>query len=71
MKNVPHWQWLILIYFIAVAIPVYAVHAYLKKKLLQNKTASNLLLYFIAVIATAFIMNFGVMWAYYQFMFHK
>jgi hypothetical protein len=71
MKNVPHWQWLMVVYFIAVAIPVYAVHTYLKNKLLLSKTAINLLIYFVAVLATACTMNFIVMWVYYGYFFHK
>jgi|GEM_PF-7039510 len=73
MKNVPHWQWLMVLYLLLVGIPVYIVHVQLKKKLLANRTPLNILFYFITVIATAFIMNFTVMFVYYKFIFpnHK
>ncbi len=69
MKNVPYWQWFIVLYFVLVAVPVYIAHVQLKKKLLANKTALNILYYFIAVIATAFVMHFITMLVYYKFIF--
>ena len=69
MKNVPHWQLLLLLYFVMVAIPVYGVHVWLKKKLLNKKSISNLLFYFIGVIGIAFLMNFICMNIYYTFFF--
>jgi hypothetical protein len=69
MKNVPHWQLLLLLYFVMVAIPVYGVHVWLKAKLLRNKLLANLLGYFAAVIGVAFLMNFICMHIYYTFFF--
>jgi hypothetical protein len=69
MKNVPHWQLLLLLYFVMVAIPVYGVHSLFKKKLLKNKTVRNLFIYFMAVIGIAFLMNFICMNIYYKFFF--
>ncbi len=69
MKNVPHWQLLLLLYFVMVAIPVYGVHVYMKKKLLNRKSLSNLLVYFVVVIGIAFLMNFICMNIYYRFFF--
>ena len=69
MANVPHWQWLILLYFLIVAIPVMLVHLRLKKKVLENKTPLNLLLYFILVTGTAFLMHFIAMYLYFKFIF--
>lgn len=73
MKNVPHWQWFMVLYFMLVAVPVYIAHVQLKKKLLVNKTLQNILYYFMAVIATAFVMHFITMLLYYKFIFsnHK
>lgn len=69
MKNVPHWQWLMLLYFVVVALPVMLVHSRMKKTVLQRKTLLNLLVYFIAVAATAFLMHALAMWAYFRFIF--
>ena len=71
MNNVPHWQWLLLIYFLLVAIPVFAVHILLKKKLLNKKTFTNLLLYFVLVIGTAVLMHLFSIWFYFTFIFDK
>lgn len=71
MKNVPHWQWLMVLHILLVAIPVYTAHVQLKKKLLANKTPLNILFYFLAVIATAFVMSFFAMLVYYKFIFQK
>jgi len=69
MKQVPHWQLLMLIYFILVAIPVMLVHYRLRKKVLAHKTLQNLLVYFVTVTATAFVMHFITMFLYYKFLF--
>ena len=69
MKNVPHWQLLLLLYFIMVAIPVYGVHTFLKNKLLTNKTLKSLLVYFVTIMGVAFLMNFICMNIYYKFFF--
>ena len=69
MKNVPHWQLLLLLYFIMVAIPVYGVHTLLKNKLLTNKTLKSLLVYFVTIMGVAFLMNFICMNIYYKFFF--
>ena len=69
MNNVPHWQWLILLYFIIVAVPVLIVHFKVKKLLLQHKTFRNLIIYFLAVTVTAFITSFIAMFLYYKFIF--
>jgi len=71
MKHVPHWQWLITIYFILVAVPVYWVHVKAKQKLLSNKSWQNILLYFTLVIGVGVLMNFLVMFFYYRFLFVK
>jgi hypothetical protein len=71
MKHVPHWQLLMLIYFILVAAPVMIVHSLLKKKVLANKTPLNLLLYFAGVVGTAFLMHFITMLLYFEFLFRK
>jgi len=52
-----------------VAVPVMIVHSMLKKKVLENKTILNLLIYFASVIATAFIMHFITIWLYFEFIF--
>ncbi|WP_207492572.1 hypothetical protein [Aridibaculum aurantiacum] len=69
MKNVPHWQWLVLIYLILVAVPVYFVHNKLKARAYANRTFGNLLLYFFGVIATAYLMHALSMWLYFSFFF--
>lgn len=69
MKNVPHWQLLMVIYFILVAVPVYILHLYLKKNILKNRTFLNLMLYFGAVVGCAFLMNFITLVLYYKFIF--
>ena len=71
MKNVPHSQLLLLLYFVMVAIPVLGVHIWLKKKVLANKNFKNLLIYFIAIMGIAFIMNFVCMNLYYKFIFKR
>jgi hypothetical protein len=71
MKNIPHWQLFMLIYFILVAAPVMMVHYWLKKRVLAERTALNLLLYFAAVIGTAFLMHFITMLIYFQLLFRK
>jgi hypothetical protein len=71
MKNVPHWQLLMILYFILVAVPVMLVHTWTKKKVLGNKTPLNLLIYFAAVVGTAFLMHFISMLLYFKFLFRK
>ncbi len=71
MNHVPYWQWLLLFYFLLVAIPVFYVHHRLKKRLQQQKTGLNLLYYVAAVMATAFLMHFICMTLYFQFLFVK
>lgn len=71
MKGVPYWQWLMLIYFVLVAVPVYSLHLYLKKKLLKHKSFLNLLLYFVAITGTALLMHIISMWLYFTFIFSK
>lgn len=69
MKNVPHWQWLVLLYMVVVALPVMLAHGALKKRLLEQKTMLNLLLYFVAILAVAFLAHLLAMWAYFSFIF--
>ena len=69
MKNVPHWQLLLLLYFVLVAVPVYIAHLWFKKKVLINRTYKNLLLYAALLIAIAFLMNFICMVLYFKFIF--
>ena len=69
MKNVPHWHWFVLFYLAVVAIPVYLVHDFLKKRAYANRTFSNLILYFIGVLATGFIMHSICTWLYFTFFF--
>jgi len=69
MKNVPHWQWFVFMYFILVAIPVYLVHSSLKKRAYANRTFGNLILYFIGVLAAGYVMHSICMWAYFTFFF--
>ncbi|MCE3282451.1 MAG: hypothetical protein K0Q66_1188 [Chitinophagaceae bacterium] len=72
MQQVPHWQWLMVLYFALVAIPVFFVHAKLKPRLLQDKSFRNLAIYFGAIVGTAFLMHFATMWLYFKFVFlHK
>jgi len=69
MKNVPHWQLLLLLYFVMVAVPVYGIHVWFKIKCLKSKTLTNVLVYVVAVIGVAFLMNFVCMNVYYKFIF--
>lgn len=69
MRDVPHWKWFMLLYFIMVAVPVLIVHFKIKKRLLENKTPVNLLIYFVAVTGTAFLMHFITMYLYFKFIF--
>lgn len=69
MKHVPHWQWLLAIYFVLVAVPVYWVHVKAKQKLLSNKNWQNIVAYFSLVIGVGVLMNFLTMFFYYQFLF--
>jgi hypothetical protein len=69
MKNVPHWQLLMFIYFALVGVPVYVVHEKLKKKALLKPTLFNLLIYATGVISIAFIMHTVTMWLYFTFFF--
>lgn len=72
MQNVPHWRLFMLIYFVLVAVPVIIVHIWFRKRLLVNKTALNLALYFAAVMGAAFLMHFITMLLYFKFLFpHK
>ncbi len=71
MQNIPHWQLLLLLYIVIVAIPVYWVHMLLKMKLLSKKSVKNLFVYCIAVTVTAFLMNYITMLVYYKFLFKK
>jgi hypothetical protein len=45
------------------------VHSLLKKRLLADKTCLNFIIYFTAVVGTAFFMHFLAMWLYFKFMF--
>jgi len=69
MKNVPHWQWLVLMYFFLVAIPVYLVHNYFKQKAYANRTFKNLIIYFITVLGSGFVLHSICMWLYFTFFF--
>ncbi|TDH27885.1 hypothetical protein EXU57_05315 [Segetibacter sp. 3557_3] len=69
MKDVPHWQWLMVMYFLLVAIPVYMVHAQLKKRAFANRNFTNLLLYFVGVFLSAFVLHGFTMWLYFTFFF--
>jgi hypothetical protein len=73
MKNVPHLPWLIGLYILLVAVPVYFVYIKLKRRLMADKTALNLLFYFVGLTATAFIMHFITLAIYFKFIFpnHK
>jgi len=69
MKNVPHWQWFVLLYLLLVAIPVYLVHSFLKSRAYANRTFGNLILYFISVLATGYLMHSVCMWLYFTIFF--
>jgi hypothetical protein len=69
MRDVPHWQWFILLYFLLVAIPVMIVHFKVRKLVLQNKTPLNLVIYFAAVTGVAFLMHFIAMYLYFKFIY--
>jgi hypothetical protein len=69
MKQVPHWQWLVILYLVVVGIPVFLVHAYLKKRAFANRTFANMFLYFIGVIGTGYIMHSACIWFYFTFFF--
>jgi hypothetical protein len=69
MKNVPHWQLFVLIYLLMVAIPIYLVHDFLKKRAYANRTFGNLILYFTGVLVTGFIMHSICTWLYFTFFF--
>lgn len=69
MKNVPHWQLFVLMYLVLVAVPVYAVHSFLKKRAYANRNFGNLILYFAGVLATAYLMHSICTWLYFTFFF--
>lgn len=69
MKNVPHWQWLVLLYAIGVALPVYIIHQKLKEYLLAKKTGRSVVLYLVALVSVAVVLNFICMSIYYKFIF--
>jgi hypothetical protein len=69
MENVPQFHWLFLLYLLLVAVPVMIVHSWMKKRVLTNKTAFNLLIYFLSVAGVAFLMHFIAMWLYFEFFF--
>ena len=69
MKSVPHWQWFMAFYFLMVAVPTYMAHLQFKKKVLLNKKFTNIALYFICVVGTAFAMHFITMMLYFKFIF--
>jgi hypothetical protein len=69
MKNVPHWQWLVVIYLIVVALPVLTVHQFFKKRALANRTFGNLLIYFVSVLGSAFLLHSVAMYFYFTFFF--
>jgi hypothetical protein len=71
MKNVPHWQPFVIFYLVIVAVPVYFVHIFLKKRAYANRTFGNLLLYFAGVIGLAFVMHSLCMWLYFSFFFQR
>lgn len=70
MEKVPNWEWLMVLYFLIVTVPVMLVHGWLKKRVLLNKSVANLFLYFAAVVGTAFLMHFVTMWLYFKFLFN-
>ncbi|HEX8461239.1 MAG TPA: hypothetical protein VF623_07410 [Segetibacter sp.] len=69
MKNVPHWQWLVLVYLLIVGVPVFLMHNLLKKRALSDRTFGNLFLYFIGVVGTGFILHYACIWLYFTFVF--
>ncbi len=69
MKNVPHLPWLVVIYFLIVVTPVYAIHSYLKKRAYASPTFTNLFFYFAGVTVGAFAMHSLCMWLYFTFFF--
>jgi hypothetical protein len=69
MNAVQHWQWFVLLYMALVAIPVYLVHSFFKKRAYANRTFGNLILYFIAVLSAGYIMHSLCMWLYFTFFF--
>jgi len=71
MKNVPHWQLFVILYLVMVAVPVYTVHMFLKKRAYANRTFANLILYFAGVIGIAFTMHSLCMWLYFSFFFQR
>ncbi len=69
MKNVPHWHWLVVLYFILVAVPVYYIHLKLRGRAYAHRTFINLLFYFVGVIGAAYLMHSFSMWLYFTFFF--
>lgn len=69
MKNTPHWQLLVILYFLMVAIPVYLVHIKLKNRAYANRTFINLLIYFAGLLGSALILHTICMWLYFTFFF--
>lgn len=69
MQGVPHWQLFMLIYLLAVGVPVMLVHYKIRKRIQAERTTKSLLLYFAAVLGTALIMHFITMIIYFKFLF--
>ncbi len=69
MHGVPHWQLFMIIYLLAVGIPVMIVHYNIRKKIQAERTTKSLLMYFAAVLGTALIMHFIMMIIYFKFLF--
>ncbi len=71
MEYVPHWQWLVVLYFLIVAIPVWLIHSKLRTILIANRNFKALLIYFFAVVGTAFLMHFIAMFLYFRLIFTR
>jgi len=69
MHAVPHWQLFMIIYFLAVGIPVMIVHYKIRKKIQEERTTKSLLIYFSAILGTALLMHLITMVVYFKFLF--
>lgn len=69
MKAVPNWQWLMLIYTIIVASPVYILHNWFVVRLKTKKSGLLLAAYFLSLPVAAFLLHVLAMWLYYKFLF--
>ena len=69
MLLIAHWQFFVLLYLAFVSTPVYCTHVFLKKRAYANSNFGNLILYFVGVLGTGFVMHCICMWLYFTFFF--